>query len=221
MASSVDEGHVRGASEKPELDSLHSLSAVLSRIDAHKSRRQEGPSPAAGGTGLSSSSAAVTLPSSQTASSASASAADAAPTASPVWYEFIDPASGKSYFHNYSTAETTWTAPASFVPASTSLPGAPAVDYSAKGYFNRNNGRFTSSQSATEHWDNIGIPADRAGRQLAHYVDLQELERNRAETKKMKEERQSHPDSSIDWKKYNQNKKEEKKRKRNAWLLES
>lgn len=84
---------------------------------------------------------------------------------SSLWYEFVDPASGKSYYHNYSTQTTSWEKPASFVPhnaylgpsaasASSAVPGAADPQGTAfRAFFNRNDGRFTGQ----DYWDSVSL----------------------------------------------------------------
>lgn len=56
-------------------------------------------------------------------------------------------------------------------------------DYSVVGRFNVFNHRFQGSTN-DEHWLAKGLPTDRDGRQLAHYVDLRSLEEGRGIGKK-------------------------------------
>lgn len=61
-------------------------------------------------------------------------------------------------------------------------------------------------------------------RQLGHYVDLQELERNRETTKRKREEerdrgRAAPPSGDGSWREYNKEKKDEKRRKKLEALL--
>ncbi len=64
----------------------------------------------------------------------------------------------------------------------------------------------------------MGRPSDKASRQLAAFVDLEELERNRQETKAKKAELHAQTKNmNIDWKKV---KEDKKKRKLQEWLKE-
>jgi hypothetical protein len=144
---------------------------------------------------------------------------------STVWYEYLDPASGKPYYHNYHTSETSWTAPSSFIPHSVSTAAASssaatnssaASDVVFRGYFNAQNGRFTGSSS---YWEQQGVPQDRSARQLAAFLDVKELDRNREEAKQIRQQ-VAKSKNSEQWKTYNEQKKLEKKRKREAWLHE-
>eukprot|EP00981_Chlorochromonas_danica_P003862 scaffold732_cov192-Ochromonas_danica.AAC.1 len=146
---------------------------------------------------------------------------------SSLWYEFVEPASGKSYYHNYSTQTTSWEKPASFVPHNAYLgPSAnttasstavlPETDPTAfRAFFNRNDGRFTGQ----DYWDSKGIPRDRSARQLSRYMDLNELEANREEARRRRQE-VTQSRSAAEWAAHNAAKKQEKKRKREAWLVE-
>lgn len=79
-----------------------------------------------------------------------------------LWHEFIDASSGKSYYHNYETKETTWEKPTTFIPAIpvatvASIPvtshveiarsSSTADDYRATGFFNAKDGRYTGQSS--------------------------------------------------------------------------
>lgn len=83
-------------------------------------------------------------------------------------------------------------------------------------FFNQQDGRFGGL--GANHWEQKGLPSDRGLRQLAKYVDLTDLERNREEAKIKKAQLQNM--KGIDWRKYKEEKKEFKKRKRLAWMLE-
>lgn len=147
------------------------------------------------------------------------------PIVNDIWYEFIEPSSGKSYYHNYVTNETSWEKPTSFIPYTKPIQpneglSATSLDkdnnYSFVASFGKNSGRFSGASS---YWEANGRPTDRAGRQLAHYVDLEELEKNRAETKAKQAEMMKNM-SSADWKELKEKQKEKKKRNREAWLKE-
>jgi hypothetical protein len=64
-----------------------------------------------------------------------------------------------------------------------------------------------------------GRQSDKSGRQLQAFVDLDELEKNRAETKLMKDATQQRM-KNVEWSKLNKDKKTEKKRKAAQWLYE-
>lgn len=62
---------------------------------------------------------------------------------------------------------------------------------------------------------------DRSLRQLSHYMDINELEKNREHAKAAKEEAKSRPppNGAESWKEYNKERKEGKKRKLYESLL--
>jgi hypothetical protein len=162
-----------------------------------------------------------------------------------IWHEFIDPSSGKSYYHNYTTGQTSWDKPAHFIPfvapiAPAAFPLAAAAgaaiaggmtpsssslattgsyqDYRSVAYFNSNNGRYTGN---TNYWEKVGRPEDKAGRQLSAFIDLNELERNRAETKAKREEFQRNLEKQgVNWKELKEEQKLKKRKNREKWLLE-
>eukprot|EP01039_Chlorochromonas_danica_P010287 gene10287-11384_t len=193
---------------RPE-DSILALASVLNRIDRVSGRSAE--------TALTATGAVPNNKQKQTTAALSSS----------LWYEFVEPASGKSYYHNYSTQTTSWEKPASFVPHNAYLgPSAnttasstavlPETDPTAfRAFFNRNDGRFTGQ----DYWDSKGIPRDRSARQLSRYMDLNELEANREEARRRRQE-VTQSRSAAEWAAHNAAKKQEKKRKREAWLVE-
>ncbi len=65
-----------------------------------------------------------------------------------------------------------------------------------------------------------GRQTDKAGRQLQAFIDLEELEKNREETRKMKESSANQKKNYTEWQKQNGGKKDDKKRKAAAWLYE-
>jgi hypothetical protein len=135
----------------------------------------------------------------------------------PIWLEYIDPASGKSYYFNTHTKETTWDRPLHFSPApSLSNTLKRGDEYKVVGTFNSQSGRFTTLKSHlhTETGQNI----DRSLRQLGHYMDINELERNREEAK-LKKQTASQPPQGGNWREFNKEKKEEKKKKKLDSLL--
>jgi hypothetical protein len=64
-----------------------------------------------------------------------------------------------------------------------------------------------------------GIPQDRSARQLSNFMDLQELDNNREQSRSTRLEA-SRSKNGEQWKQHNMMKKVEKKRKRDAWLLQ-
>jgi Tfp pilus assembly protein PilO len=55
---------------------------------------------------------------------------------------------------------------------------------------------------------------------MSRFLSLDDLQKNREETKARKADIQKQLNKAIDWKKYKEEKKELKKRKRYAWMLE-
>ena len=162
------------------VDPLLSLSSVLDRIDSNKKPRVglvgshvalAGSSSSSGRTGSGAPvNATTTTPSSSGSGSGGGTTKPASEsdsqTANDVWYEFLDPGSGKCYYHHYGKNETSWEKPASFIPYvppvppvtptvshSTTLPiTATNAEYRAVGYFNQNNGRFSGTST---YWEQV------------------------------------------------------------------
>jgi hypothetical protein len=89
------------------------------------------------------------------------------------WFEYLDPTSGKYYYHNYKTNETKWDKPDSFVPYSVpsttsdigsssglagySLPSTTtSADYTVKAYFNQQDGRFGAT-GVSNYWEQVSM----------------------------------------------------------------
>jgi len=88
------------------------------------------------------------------------------------------------------------------------------VNYVARAKFNRLTGKYEQLGS-DEYWLNAGIAPDRAGRQMSHFFDMNELEKNREEARRRKEQlKRKH----IDWKKISAEKKAKKQKQKNEWL---
>lgn len=88
------------------------------------------------------------------------------------------------------------------------------VNYVARAKFNRLTGKY-EQLGGDEYWQNAGIAPDRAGRQMSHFFDMTELEKNREEARRRKEQlKRKH----IDWKKITAEKKAKKQKQRNEWL---
>ena len=70
--------------------------------------------------------------------------------------------------------------------------GGAGADYAVRGAFNARTGRFvvTDGTGADAHWERKGLPADRAGRQLAHYFEVGAWQRSKAEESERKRRRQ-------------------------------
>ena len=148
------------------------------------------------------------------------------------WASFVDPTSKKTYYHNYSTGVTQWDKPEGFVEvvassSSALLPDPEAVvedeialsakNYQATASFNKANGRFANMGDDT-YWQRHGRQNDKAGRQIQAFIGIDELEKNREETKAKKAEVQEKM-KKLDWKKLNEERKKAKKRKAMEWLL--
>lgn len=148
------------------------------------------------------------------------------------WASFVDPTSKKTYYHNYSTGVTQWDKPEGFVEVIASSNSAlipdpetvaedeialSAKSYQATASFNKANGRFANMGDDT-YWQRHGRQNDKAGRQIQAFIGMDELEKNREETKAKKAVVQEQM-KKLDWKKLNAEKKQAKKRKAMEWLL--
>lgn len=150
-------------------DPLSSLSSVLDRIDAQKKPRL-GPATALTqplAIPLATINTVTSTTNATKSTSENAKVIDASNPAD-VWYEFLDASSGKRYYHNYLSQQTSWEKPKSFVayvvppPATHALPSsipltsalASGADYRAVGYFNQNNGKYTGN---TSYWDQVSL----------------------------------------------------------------
>jgi len=72
------------------------------------------------------------------------------------WYEYIDPNTGKSYYHNFNTGETAWEKPEQFNPYLPSTSSAKQQNYSSGAFFNQGDGRFTVS-GTTNYWEQVSL----------------------------------------------------------------
>eukprot|EP01031_Cornospumella_fuschlensis_P033353 gene33353-40344_t len=212
-----------------ESSSIDALSSILNRIDAHKHKipklSQINPVLASSALPKPASSSSTATKPTEAGGKADDSAASVPPVEEllrkNVWYEYIDVTSKKPYYHCPETNETTWTAPESYIPHS-SFPRQQqqaaqldAEEGTYRAFFNPKHGRL----SMQSHWEQRGIPQDRAARQLAAFVDLEELERNRQEAKQMRQA-VAQSRTGKQWAEYNAQKKAEKKRRRDAWVTE-
>lgn len=145
-----------------------------------------------------------------------------------VWTKYFDPKSAKFYYHNAQMNVTQWEAPSegiidtSFIApvatavgssSSTAMPTA-SSQYAVRASFAASNGSFALPGEGT-YWDKVGRPSDRAGRQMAAFFDVSDLERNREEAREKKARLQQ---SGVDWREYKEAKLQEKKKRRSEWL---
>jgi hypothetical protein len=124
--------------ETATVQNILSLASVLDRIDSTQPKAAE--------TEVASSSSVTTL-------------LEIAKTQEIDWYEYIDPNSGKSYYHKFKTNETSWDKPERFHPYLPTGPTAASTstaNYSAGAYFNQGDGRFTVSGTST-YWEQVII----------------------------------------------------------------
>lgn len=91
------------------------------------------------------------------------------------------------------------------------------VDYTTNASFNSKTRQFDHAGSDS-YFERNNIPADKAGRQMSNFFDLNALQSNREEYKEMKKQRQNQ--KGVDWRKYKEKSKKKKAAKRNAWLFE-
>jgi hypothetical protein len=110
--------------------------------------------------------------------------------------------------------DTSFIAPIS--SSSTTSSSSSSSSYSVRANFTATNGSFASVGGGS-YWNKVGRPDDRAGRQMAHFFDVNELERNREEArdKKIRLMQQS---CNVDWREYKESKQQEKKKRRSEWL---
>jgi hypothetical protein len=78
--------------------------------------------------------------------------------------------------------------PPKITPYSTpsGLPALTYQDYSSLGGFNPHSGKFAATTEAA-YWSTKGLPEDRAGRQMAHYFDVDAYQEQMRKYKEMKE----------------------------------
>lgn len=110
----------------------------------------------------------------------------------------------------------TWT-PHALIQKQNKEQGPGYKDYSVNATFNRSTGRFDYAGDES-YFDRNNIPADREGRQMSNFFDLDNLQANREEYKRLKKQRLN--TKGIDWRKYKEKSKKKKAKKRNAWLFE-
>ena len=135
------------------------------------------------------------------------------------WCQYCDNTSGKFYYYNLVNKITQWEKPKNFIEPII-IPTQP-VQSSSLSYFdctasfNTKNGSFQSS-SETDHWETTGKSSDRATRQMSAFFDVSKFDENREQAKKIREDLKK---SNIDWKKYSADKKLEKRKRNNEWLM--
>jgi hypothetical protein len=93
------------------------------------------------------------------------------------WIKHFDATHGQFYYYNYKTGISQWEEPENFIepvivaplPSSSAEQNRPLTSEAMTGYaatFNAKTGAFSTAGTGT-HWDNVGRPNDREGRQLA------------------------------------------------------
>ena len=92
---------------------------------------------------------------------------------------------------------------------------ASSSDYATTASFNSRTGRFESTGTES-YFQRIGIPTDRAGRQMAHFFNIDDLEENRRQAQDIKRKLLK----TVNWSVEGPKRKEAKRRQRNAWLLQ-
>lgn len=137
------------------------------------------------------------------------------------WSKLFDPNTGCYYYYNMHTGITQWQVPEGFVDNSSatidySTTIGPVSDnsYATSATFRQSGGSFSGTG---DYWEKMGRPSDKAGRQMAAFFDINQLEENRKQAKLMKEERKH---MNVDWKKVKEEKKKKKNKITNAWLFE-
>ncbi|KAG1703147.1 hypothetical protein DVH05_008059 [Phytophthora capsici] len=170
------------------------------------------------------------IDSSAPSTAVSGSKEDAPRVSKAEWQQHIDAQTQRYYYHNVVTGVTQWNKPDAAivsgladwippdVPESDSTGAGQktvsGVNYVAQAKFNRLTGKY-EQLGGDDYWENAGIASDRAGRQMSHFFDMSELEKNREEAVRRREQLKR---KNIDWKKITAEKKAKKKKKRNEWL---
>ncbi|KAF4139512.1 WW domain-containing protein [Phytophthora infestans] len=151
-------------------------------------------------------------------------------TAKAAWQQHVDAQTQRYYYHNVVTGVTQWNKPnapvvsglAKWIPpevpeldsSGPSQKTVSGVNYVAQAKFNRLTGKY-EQLGGDEYWQSAGMASDRAGRQMSHFFDMSELEKNREEARRRKEQLKR---KNIDWKKITAEKKAKKQKQRNEWL---
>ncbi|KAG7401934.1 hypothetical protein PHYBOEH_009514 [Phytophthora boehmeriae] len=152
-------------------------------------------------------------------------------TAKAEWQQHIDPQTQRYYYHNVVSGVTQWNKPdapvvsglADWIPPEvpetdengTGRKVVSGVNYVAQAKFNRLTGKY-EQLGGDDYWRNAGVATDRAGRQMSHYFDMSDFEKNREEARRKKEQLKR---KNIDWKKIAAEKKAKKQKQRNEWLF--
>lgn len=87
--------------------------------------------------------------------------------------------------------------------------------YVTQAKFNRLTGKY-EKLGGEDYFLAAGVATDKAGRQMSHFFDLNGLEKNREDAKRIKEELKR---KNINWKKVAAEKKAKKQKQRNEWLF--
>ncbi|CEG43741.1 Predicted Rho GTPase-activating protein [Plasmopara halstedii] len=157
--------------------------------------------------------------------------ADLSRTLKSEWQQHFDAQTQRYYYHNVVTGVTQWAKPdapivsglSDWIPPQVPEANSTSADtvknsgeqYVARAKFNRLTGKY-EQLGGDDYWKNAGIATDRAGRQMSHFFDMTELERNREEARRRKEQLKRR---NIDWKKIAAEKKAKKRKQRNEWLF--
>ncbi|RLN90635.1 hypothetical protein BBJ28_00023042 [Nothophytophthora sp. Chile5] len=135
------------------------------------------------------------------------------------WQQHIDAQTQRYYYHNTVTGVTQWSKPDAPVVSGSEESGVgrktvSGVNYVARAKFNRLSGKY-EQLGGDDYWQNAGVAPDRAGRQMSHFFDMNELEKNREEARRKKEQLKR---KNVDWKKIAAEKKAKKQKQKNEWL---
>jgi WW domain len=131
----------------------------------------------------------------------------------PKWSKHFDPSTQLYYYVNNYTSISQWEVPPDFVESGT---GGLVSSVSSAASFNAKSGSI-SAVGVTNHYERQGRAADREGRQLGAFFDLNSFDQNREEAAEKKRKLQN---SGINWKEYKEEKKKKRFRLKNSWLYE-
>lgn len=139
------------------------------------------------------------------------------------WSKLYDPNTGHFYYYNSRTFISQWEKPEGFVDSDVPPPPAWATtsvsssaDLTVQATFNKQSGRFSHAGDGT-YFERIGRSADREGRQMSAFFNMTDLQRNREVAKEKKKQLLS---SSVDWRKYKEDKKKKRQKVQNKWLYD-